>query len=489
MKLGSNRSQFACAATLWCVLSSCSPTDQSIEAEIPSDAEGGYDIVINGGRVIDPETGLDAIRGVGVRDGRIVEISENALTGTREIDAAGLVVAPGFIDLHSHGQTPESDLYKVHDGVTTALDLELGRPNVAQWLESRGDAAILNYGASASHQFARTVAASRLFRPAPVSQSLDAEQIDAMARILDDEMAAGGIGIGLGIAYVPGASRAEVLGVMQRASAHSVPVFVHVRNSDLASIEEAIDLAREAESAVHIMHVNSIALGQVEIALSMIEAARQSGVDVTTELYPYTAGSTFIETPIFDEGWQQRFNVTYSDLQWQDTGERLTEESFTRYRQQGGAVIIHMMQEEWIELGLADASTMIASDGMPYAPGAHPRSAGTFSRVLGRYVRERGILSLPEAIRKMTLMPAQRLEAFVPAAKTKGRIQPGMDADITVFDPATVLDEATFEAGLAFSTGIDYVIVNGTVVVDRGETVDGVFPGRPLISVLEPGGQ
>ena len=186
MKIRSNRSQLACAAVIWFLLSSCSPNDESIEAEITSDAEDTFDIVIHGGRVIDPETGLDAIRNVGIRDGKVVEISENALTGMQAIDAADLVVSPGFIDLHSHGQSPESDIFKIHDGVTTALDLELGRPNIARWLESRSNGAILNYGASASHQYARIQAASSAFRRVPVNQSLGSEQIDTMGQFLDD---------------------------------------------------------------------------------------------------------------------------------------------------------------------------------------------------------------------------------------------------------------------------------------------------------------
>jgi dihydroorotase len=480
-KLEMTQFKTVCALGLAFILSACSPTETPVDSGGSSSPDAAYDIVVNGGRVLDPESQLDAIRSIGIKDGKIIQVAEEALTGTRIIEAAGLVVAPGFIDLHSHGQSLESDLYKAHDGVTTALDLELGRPNLAEWIDLRQASTILNFGASASHQYARTRAASSLFQRASLDEPIDADQIAEMGRILDAELAAGGIGIGVGIGYVPGASRQELIAVFQKAAEHSVPVFEHVRNPDLASIEETIDLARETQASLHIMHINSMALAEIEAALGLVAAAQESGLDVTTELYPYTAGSTFIETAIFDEGWQENFNVTYSDLQWQETGERLTEATFEAYRRQGGAVIIHMMREEWIELGLASDLTMIASDGMPYAPGAHPRSAGTFSRVLGRYVRERNILSLPEAVRKMTLMPARRLEAVVPAARRKGRIQSGMDADITIFDPATVLDQATFEEGLAFSAGIEFVIVNGTLIVDGGETVSDARAGNALV--------
>jgi N-acyl-D-aspartate/D-glutamate deacylase len=140
-----------------------------------------------------------------------------------------------------------------------------------------------------------------------------------------------------------------------------------------------------------------------------------------------------------------------------------------------------MMKPEWIELAMGTPFVMIGSDGMPYAPGAHPRGAGTFSRVLGRYVREQRVLTLMEALRKMTLMPARRLEGVAPSMKKKGRIQVGTDADITVFDPAKILDTATFEEGLSFSEGIEHVLVHGTFIVRDGETVAGAKPGRAVL--------
>ncbi len=163
------------------------------------------------------------------------------------------------------------------------------------------------------------------------------------------------------------------------------------------------------------------------------------------------------------------------------TGERLTQESFAVFRQEGGAVVIHLMRPEWIEQAVTSPVTMIASDGMPYAPGAHPRSAGTFSRVLGRYVREMGALPLIEALAKMTIRPAQRLEDIAPSMRLKGRLQVGSDADITVFDAGSIIDTATFEDDLSFSDGVVHVLVNGTFVVKDGATVPDVYPGRPVM--------
>jgi N-acyl-D-aspartate/D-glutamate deacylase len=183
-------------------------------------------------------------------------------------------------------------------------------------------------------------------------------------------------------------------------------------------------------------------------------------------------------TAMFNEGWQERLGIDYGDLQLVATGERLTKETFARHRRTNQYVIIHMMQPQWIAKGIAAPGVIIASDGMPYSKLAHPRTAGTFSRVLGKYVREDRVLDLNTAIEKMTLLPAKRIENIAPMMRFKGRIQVGADADITIFDPDSIIDKATFEEGLAFSEGIEYVLVNGTFVLKNGETVANVFPGQ-----------
>jgi N-acyl-D-aspartate/D-glutamate deacylase len=232
--------------------------------------------------------------------------------------------------------------------------------------------------------------------------------------------------------------------------------------------------------ALHIVHVNSMSLGSLPFVLDLIESAHRQGMDITTEAYPYTAASTFLESTMFDDGWQERLGISYGELQWVKTGERLTRETFERYRQQGGAVIMHLMKPEWIRRAMASPFVMIASDGMPYAPGAHPRGAGTFARVLGVYVREQRVLTLMDALAKMTIMPARRLEAIAPQMKNKGRLRVGAAADITVFDAAHVIDTATFEKGLSFSAGIDHVLVNGVAVILNGKTIADTFPGRAV---------
>ena len=159
------------------------------------------------------------------------------------------------------------------------------------------------------------------------------------------------------------------------------------------------------------------------------------------------------------------------------TGERLTAETFVKYRKEGGAVISHGIAEETVRLGLSNPMVMIASDGHMTEGKGHPRSAGTFSRVLGVYVREQKVLSLMDAIRKMSLMPAQRLESSVPAMRNKGRIKIGADADIVVFNPDRVIDKATFGNAAQYSEGIENVMIAGVFVIRNGAFVDGVYPG------------
>ena len=450
-----------------------------------------YDTVLANGRVMDPESGLDAIRYIGIRGKRIEAISATPLQGKSIVDVRGLVAAPGFIDLHSHGQDDENYHFKAHDGVTTALELEIGVSPVAPWYQSRERKALINFGASSGHVPAKMAAMhdSGDFLPrdhAAHDMATDEQKlsiVNAVRQGLDD----GAIGIGFGIAYVPTTTREEILRLFQLGSDRHVPVFVHMRgDSGLAqdgaipSLQEVIADAASTGVSLHVVHITSSGGRQTKNCLMIIEGARKHGLDVSTEMYPYTASSTRIESALFDDGWQQRTGLRYDQLQWVATGERLTAETFAKYRKQGGAVISHGISEDTVRLAVSNPIVMIASDGRLTNGKGHPRSAGTFSRVLGVYVREQKALTLMDAIRKMSLMPAQRLEASVPAMRNKGRIKIGADADIVVFNPDKVIDKATFENAAQYSDGIENVMVAGVFVLRNGNFVSGVYPGVGL---------
>jgi N-acyl-D-aspartate/D-glutamate deacylase len=460
-----------------------------------------YDVVLEGGRVMDPETGLDAVRNVGIRDGKIVRISSETLSSRRVIQAAGLVVAPGFIDLHQHGQELESQQVKALDGVTTALELEIGVPNVTRFLKAKAGRSLINYGTSASHAAAR----ARVFG-APLSgeqkrvgdpdivpqsgpatnQSATPEQIEAVRRRLLEELDAGALAIGMGIQYTPGATRLEVIEMFRLAAERRVPVYTHARSfgrlepgSAIEAVSEVIGASAITGAALHIVHVNSTCGQDSLTCLSLIEGARARGLDVTTEAYPYVAGMTSINSALFNPGWQEKLGIGYESLVLPDTGEHLTRERFDVLHNASTAqsVLIFSNTQELVDKVIPHPLVMIASDGAP----GHPRNAGTYSRVLAQYVREKGTLTLMGALRKMTLMPAEMLERSTPAARFKGRLQEGADADIVVFDAATISDRSTFTKPMEPSVGVRFLLVGGVLVVDQGKIVPGILPGRALL--------
>ena len=466
-------------------------------------AQAGYDMVIQNGRVMDPETGTDAVRNIGIRNGRIVRVTAEPLQGARVLEARGLVVAPGFIDLHSHGQDDENYRLKAQDGVTTALELEIGVPDVARFLSEREGRALIHYGATASHPAARvaafggTLPAGAILPPSGPATNDPAPpaQIERILALLREGLAAGGLGVGMGIQYTPGATRLEVIETFRLAALVHVPVFVHVRSfgriepgSSIEAVAEVIAASAVTGAPVHIVHVNSSGVKDALECLRLVEGARARGLDVTTEAYPYGAGMTDITSALFNPGWREKLGIAYSDLQMADTGERLTAETFERYHEapEPRGVILHTNPPELVDAVMLHPLTMVASDGGLKNGKGHPRSAGTYARVLSRYVRAQGRMSLMEAIRKASLMPAQRLETSVPEARRKGRLQEGADADIAVFDPATVEDRASYEHPSEPSVGFRYVLVAGTLVVDSGKLVEGTFPGRAVARRAAP---
>jgi len=458
-----------------------------------------YDIVLSGGRVMDPESGMDAIRNVGITNGKIARISDQALDGRQQLDARGLVVAPGFIDLHQHAQDAASGRLKVFDGVTTALEMEIGVPDVTEFLRRKQGNSLIHYGTTASHPAARALAFSTPlkdpFLVPPSGPSTNDAASDEQLRLIESrlrtELDAGALGIGMGIQYTPGASHLEVIRMFRLAAERRVPVFTHVRSfgrlepgSSIEAVSEVIGAAAIAGASLHIAHLNSSCLADGPECLSLIAGARARGLDVTTEAYPYEAGMTTINSALFNPGWREKLGVGYDALQLPDTGERLSKERFEQLHAAPEAipVILFANTQPMVDTMIEAPLVMIASDGED----GHPRNAGTFTRILKRYVRERRSLTLMDAIRKMSLMPAQRLERSTPAARAKGRLQEGADADVIAFDPQSVGDRATYRAPREPSAGMKFVIVDGVLLIDRGALLPGRFPGRAITARPAP---
>lgn len=441
-----------------------------------------YDLVIANGRVMDPESGLDAVRHVGIRGGTVESVSETALEGRRVIDAAGHVVAPGFIDLHEHGQQGESYRMMVRDGVTSAFELEVGTGDVPAWYAQREGGQIVNYGVSIGHIKVRMKVLGDTgtgLLPAGVggSGSATEAQLVEMEQLLRQGLADGAVAVGFGSAYTPGAPMSEFERMFRVAAEGRASSHIHMRGG-IEGLHETIAAAKAAGAPLHVVHINSVARDEIDEFLAAIQAARDAGQDVTTEAYPYGAGMTEIQSALFDD-WESWPDERFGQHQLVSSGERLTRATFAAARKTGGTIIIHNRSEEQTRKAIVSPLSMIASDGYIENGRGHPRTSGTYAKVLGRYVREEGVVDLMEALRRMTVEPARRLEVRVPAMANKGRIRVGADADVTVFDPATVIDRATYEDASIPSAGIPYVVVGGQVVVDAGQVTD-ARPGRAI---------
>ncbi|MFL6181560.1 MAG: amidohydrolase family protein [Actinomycetes bacterium] len=485
-----------------------------------------YDLVLRGARTIDPETGLDEVCDVAVSSSTIAAVAvggDEAMRGRTDLDVSGQVLAPGFIDLHSHCRDFPSRALQVCDGVTTALELEGGEIDVEDAYRRAGEEGSPNhFGFSASWGVIRMAACGLDVRAAEDPfmdfinepqwhRSLTASESSVLLDGIQRELASGAIGIGVLLGYCQEASAQEYLAVAALAADADTATFTHVRelsrpDSGYFGASEVVTAAMSTGAHMHVCHVNSTSLRQVDAVHELIGRGNDQGLRITTEAYPYGAGCTAIGAAFLAPELLVHEGLEPSDIRYLPTGERLaSRERLDELRgvDPGGLVVVDFLHESDPEdLGflmrafLAD-DTAIASDAMPLVPPTagvesaapwpiaagtltHPRTAGTFSRILRWYVRELQIIELPEAIRRATLVPAEILRDVAPDMRKKGRVQVGADADLVVFDPAVVADRATYSEPILTSTGISHVMVSGEMVVRDGRLHADVRPGRPV---------
>jgi cytosine/adenosine deaminase-related metal-dependent hydrolase len=483
-----------------------------------------YDAVLRGGRVIDPESGLDEVSDVAIAGDRVAAVGIGLPPGRQEIDVADQVVTAGFIDLHSHAHDLGSARLRVMDGVTTALELEAGvMPVAAAYAASAAAGRPLNYGFATSWALARMGVLADVTLDGSVallfanladprwSGAASTTEIGRVLGMLEADLADGALGIGLLVGYAPGASPEEYLHVASLAAASGVPTFTHSRDliefrPDVAidGAEEIVRAAGETGAHMHYCHVNSTTLRHADRVLALVERAQLAGARVSTEAYPYGAGMTGIGATFLASERLAERGLTPRSIIYAPTGEevsgaaRLNE---LRAADPGGLAIIRQLDDDdpsdqaVLLRYLTFPGSVIASDAMPLTwigtapepaawplpPAAftHPRTAGTYARSIST-LRRNGALSLSEILAKCSLHPAVLLQDRVPAMRRKGRVSVGSDADIVVFDPATITDQATYADSTRPSTGIRHVLVNGTFVVRDGELDTNAQPGRPI---------
>lgn len=471
-------------------------------------ATPAFDLAIVGGRVIDPQTHLDAVRNIGIVGNHVAVVTTRPITAKQTIAAHGMIVAPGFIDIHSHAELIPTLWLEAFDGVTTALDMEAGRwPVAAAYQAEAARGSPINYGYSVNWRAAREVLMGDRR-----DRLISSREVNTMVANVAEGLNEGGLGIGILVGYSTDSNRSEYLELGKLAAARHVATYTHIRykntfepRSVIEGIEEVIAVAAATGAHMHICHLNSSALRETPRAVAMVRSAERAGLPVSTESYPWGAGMTILQAPFLAPENLPLLGIKSTDIEITATGERpATDERLAALRTSliGAWVVIHYLDEAkpadeamidealLIPNGLiASDSTDYVGDGKPVAAAAwplptnaagHPRTAGTFTRVLGNFVRERHLLSWMEAIRRSSLLPAQLLESAAPAMKRKGRIQPGADADIIVFDPATVGAAATYRHPAIPATGMKAVIVGGRILIAGGRLDARARPGQAV---------
>ncbi|KDN27468.1 D-glutamate deacylase [Vibrio fortis] len=490
-----------------------------------------YDVVLKNGRVIDPETYLDGIYNVGISGSRIEVITNDDISGEIEKDVTGKIVCPGFIDLHSHGMNIPSNRMQAFDGLTTALELEAGcYPISAFYDKCENEGRPLNYGASVGWGWTRLNTMNpetgepvpdlgMLFSSFGLSEwtknAATDEELEKILVMVEQGLKEGGIGIGVIHGYVPGAGPREMYGLWKLAAKYNQPTFTHIQNlsvlepnSGFGNVVELVGLAGATGAKTHLCHWNSTSLRSIEPIRDVVQEAQGRGLPITTEAYVWGAGNSGIGAEEFDpEDIRERLQIDWNDLTLVKTNKDFdTKEEFVTARTEHpeDSVIVHFLNEDknphdayLLDISVLYPGTAICTDGLPWvAPNGtfyegtewplpkdlnnHPRAAANYTKFLRKWVRERGIISWMEAIRRCSLNSALILEDGVPSMKKKARLQPGMDADVIVFDPETVGEKGTFVEPLQTSQGMQHVLVNGSFVIEDEELNVNAFPGKAI---------